>query len=62
MATHEVRDVHLLLTQPRARLLYAPPTRIVNPAFAVAEIGLAPLRFRRTVDLRLQQPTAAVRR
>jgi hypothetical protein len=37
MATHEVRDVHLLLTQPRARLLYAPPARIVNPAFAVAE-------------------------
>lgn len=24
MATREVRDVHLLLTQPRARLLYAP--------------------------------------
>jgi thymidylate synthase len=37
MATREVRDVHLLLTQPRARLLYAPPARIVNPAFAVAE-------------------------
>ncbi|GAA2651505.1 hypothetical protein GCM10010400_03640 [Streptomyces aculeolatus] len=37
MSTREVRDVHLLLTQPRARLLYAPPTRLVNPAFAVAE-------------------------
>ncbi|MFE2498566.1 thymidylate synthase [Streptomyces scopuliridis] len=37
MATWEVRDVHLLLTQPRARLLHAPPARIVNPAFAVAE-------------------------
>jgi thymidylate synthase len=37
MPTREIRDVHLLLTQPRARLLYAPPTRIVNPAFAVAE-------------------------
>ncbi|MGW6558515.1 thymidylate synthase [Streptomyces hydrogenans] len=37
MATREVRDVHLLLTQPRARLLHVPPTRIVNPAFAVAE-------------------------
>ncbi|AXI89605.1 methyltransferase [Streptomyces sp. ETH9427] len=37
MATREVRDVHLLLTQPRARLLHAPPARIVNPAFAVAE-------------------------
>ncbi|MFD6324449.1 thymidylate synthase [Streptomyces sp. NPDC058442] len=37
MATREVRDVHMLLTQPRARLLYAPPTRILNPAFAVAE-------------------------
>lgn len=37
MTTREVREVHLLLTQPRARLLYAPPARIVNPAFAVAE-------------------------
>ncbi|MGW2769652.1 thymidylate synthase [Streptomyces sp. NPDC001275] len=37
MATREVRDVHMLLTQPRARLLYAPPARILNPAFAVAE-------------------------
>lgn len=37
MPTREVRDIHLLLTQPRARLLYAPPARILNPAFAVAE-------------------------
>ncbi|WP_345556058.1 thymidylate synthase [Streptomonospora halophila] len=37
MTTREVRDVHMLLTQPRARLLYAPPARILNPAFAVAE-------------------------
>jgi thymidylate synthase len=37
MATREVRDVHMLLTQPRARLLHAPPARILNPAFAVAE-------------------------
>jgi thymidylate synthase len=37
MATREVRDVHLMLAQPRARLLYAPPARILNPAFAVAE-------------------------
>ncbi|ANZ14914.1 thymidylate synthase [Streptomyces noursei] len=37
MATREVLDVTMRLTQPRARLLYAPPARIVNPAFAVAE-------------------------
>ncbi|MEU3550326.1 thymidylate synthase [Streptomyces longwoodensis] len=37
MATREVRDVHMRLTQPRARLLYAPPARVINPAFAVAE-------------------------
>ncbi|MGW1928525.1 thymidylate synthase [Streptomyces sp. NPDC001919] len=37
MATREVLDVHMRLTRPRARLLYAPPSRIVNPAFAVAE-------------------------
>ncbi|MCX4785424.1 thymidylate synthase [Streptomyces sp. NBC_01221] len=37
IATREVRDVHMLLTQPRARLLHAPPARILNPAFAVAE-------------------------
>ncbi|MGW7786265.1 thymidylate synthase, partial [Streptomyces tricolor] len=37
MATREVLDVHMRLTQPRARLLYAPPRRVINPAFAVAE-------------------------
>ncbi|MFC8291123.1 thymidylate synthase [Streptomyces sp. NPDC057242] len=37
MATREVLDVHLRLTRPRARLLYSPPSRILNPAFAVAE-------------------------
>ncbi|MEU2777403.1 thymidylate synthase [Streptomyces sp. NPDC007162] len=37
MATREVLDVHMRLTQPRARLLYAPPARVINPAFAVAE-------------------------
>ena len=37
MATREVLDVHMRLTQPRARLLHAPPARILNPAFAVAE-------------------------
>ncbi|MGW4171838.1 thymidylate synthase [Streptomyces chartreusis] len=37
MATREVLDVHMRLTQPRARLLQAPPARILNPAFAVAE-------------------------
>ncbi|MGA5065396.1 thymidylate synthase [Streptomyces exfoliatus] len=37
MATREVLDVHMRLTHPRARLLYAPPSRILNPAFAVAE-------------------------
>ncbi|MFF7777058.1 thymidylate synthase [Streptomyces tanashiensis] len=37
MATREVLDVHMRLTRPRARLLYAPPSRILNPAFAVAE-------------------------
>ncbi|AJT68606.1 hypothetical protein T261_7004 [Streptomyces lydicus] len=37
MATREVRNVTMTLTQPRARLLYAPPARILNPAFAVAE-------------------------
>lgn len=37
MATREVFDVNMTLTQPRARLLYAPPARILNPAFAVAE-------------------------
>ncbi|MET7784097.1 thymidylate synthase [Streptomyces mirabilis] len=37
IATREVLDVHMRLTQPRARLLNAPPARILNPAFAVAE-------------------------
>ncbi|MFD4241360.1 thymidylate synthase [Streptomyces sp. NPDC058525] len=37
MATREVLDVHMRLTQPRARLLSAPPVRVINPAFAVAE-------------------------
>ncbi|MFH9071343.1 thymidylate synthase [Streptomyces alboflavus] len=37
METREVLDVHMRLTQPRARLLYAPPSRVINPAFAVAE-------------------------
>ncbi|MEV0372564.1 thymidylate synthase [Streptomyces sp. NPDC050636] len=37
MATREARNVTMTLTQPRARLLYAPPARILNPAFAVAE-------------------------
>ncbi|WP_318209447.1 MULTISPECIES: thymidylate synthase [unclassified Streptomyces] len=37
MATREVLDVHMRLTRPRARLLHAPPSRILNPAFAVAE-------------------------
>lgn len=37
MATREVLDVNLRLTRPRARLLLAPPARILNPAFAIAE-------------------------
>ncbi|MFJ1582556.1 thymidylate synthase [Streptomyces sp. NPDC088197] len=37
MATREVLDVGIRLTNPRARLLLAPPTRVPNPAFAVAE-------------------------
>jgi thymidylate synthase len=37
MPTREVLDVQLRLTRPRARLLYAPPARIINPAFAAAE-------------------------
>jgi thymidylate synthase len=37
MATREVLDVGIRLIRPRARLLLAPPTRIPNPAFAVAE-------------------------
>ncbi|WP_308163899.1 thymidylate synthase [Nonomuraea sediminis] len=37
MATRELLDVRLLLIQPRARLLLAPPSRVLNTAFAVAE-------------------------
>ncbi|GII34621.1 thymidylate synthase [Planotetraspora mira] len=37
MATREVLDVHMVLTRPRARLLLAPPARVLNTAFAVAE-------------------------
>ncbi|MFF4989736.1 thymidylate synthase [Streptosporangium saharense] len=37
MSTREVLDANLRLTRPRARLLFAPPARILNPAFAVAE-------------------------
>jgi thymidylate synthase len=37
LATREVLGVHLCLTEPRRRLVYAPPVRVLNPAFAVAE-------------------------
>lgn len=37
MPTREVLDVHMRLSDPRARLLCAPPARVLNPAFAVAE-------------------------
>ena len=37
MATREVLGVHLILTQPRRRLIHLPPVRVLNPAFAVAE-------------------------
>ncbi|MEC4020481.1 thymidylate synthase [Streptomyces sp. H27-D2] len=37
MATREVFDASMKLTEPRARLLVAPPARVLNPAFAVAE-------------------------
>jgi thymidylate synthase len=37
MPTRELLDVRLLVTQPRARLLLAPPARVLNTAFAVAE-------------------------
>ncbi|WP_017601116.1 thymidylate synthase [Nocardiopsis lucentensis] len=36
-ATREVLGAHLLLRDPRRRLISAPPIRILNPAFAVAE-------------------------
>ena len=37
MATIEVLGAHLCLTDPRRRLVDVPPTRVINPAFAVAE-------------------------
>jgi len=37
MATMEVLGAHLCLTQPRRRFVDAPPVRVLNPAFAVAE-------------------------
>ncbi len=37
MATREVLGAHLCLTDPRRRLIDLPPTRVINPAFAVAE-------------------------
>ncbi|MGH3941050.1 MAG: thymidylate synthase [Pseudonocardiaceae bacterium] len=37
MGTVEVLGVHLCLTQPRRRYVDVPPTRVINPAFAVAE-------------------------
>lgn len=37
MATNEVLGAHLKLTNPRDRLVHAPPARVLNPAFAVAE-------------------------
>lgn len=37
MATTEVLGAHLCLTDPRRRFVDAPPARILNPAFAVAE-------------------------
>ncbi|MGF1425037.1 thymidylate synthase [Kitasatospora sp. LaBMicrA B282] len=37
MPTREVLDVSMRITRPRARLLLAPPVRVLNPAYAVAE-------------------------
>ncbi|GAA3508929.1 thymidylate synthase [Actinomadura keratinilytica] len=37
LSTREVVDVHLELTSPRRRLVCAPPVRVINAAFAVAE-------------------------
>ena len=37
MATTEVMNVHLCLSDPRRRLVDLPPVRVLNPAFAVAE-------------------------
>lgn len=38
MATTEVLGAHLCLTNPRRRLIDLPPNRVINPAFAVAEM------------------------
>lgn len=37
MPTTEILGAHLCLTDPRCRLVDLPPTRVINPAFAVAE-------------------------
>ena len=37
LGTWEVIGAHLTLTQPRRRLVYVPPTRVINAAFAAAE-------------------------
>jgi thymidylate synthase len=37
MRTREVIGAHLMLTDPRRRLVNLPPARVLNPAFAVAE-------------------------
>jgi thymidylate synthase len=37
LPTREVLGAHLVLTDPRSRLVDLPPVRVVNPAFAVAE-------------------------
>lgn len=37
MPTVEVLGAHLRLTEPRRRLVYLPPVRVINPAFAAAE-------------------------
>jgi thymidylate synthase len=37
MPTRELLGVHLRLQHPRRRLVCAPPTRLLNPAFAAAE-------------------------
>jgi thymidylate synthase len=37
MATTEVVGAHLCLAEPRRRFVSAPPVRVLNPAFAIAE-------------------------
>ncbi|MBD2895619.1 Thymidylate synthase [Actinomadura sp. RB99] len=37
LRTREIVDAHLSLTRPRRRLVCAPPTRVINAAFAAAE-------------------------